>query len=100
MLPEDIAKVIPLCDKCGRAKNPAAPLQWFDTERGLMCAHCYTPPPEPDTTGVPMVVIACPSCRRLNTEDCPYCTGLGVVRVPMNAIPVWTKPAGVLTEDS
>lgn len=100
MMPEDIAKIIPLCDKCGRARNPAAQLQWFETEHGLYCANCYVPPELPDTTPVPMAVIACPSCRRLSTEDCPHCTGLGVVRVPMNAIPVWTRPARPLTEDS
>lgn len=99
MYPEDIAKIIPLCDKCGRARNPAAQLAWFKTKDSLLCAHCYTPPPEPDTTGVPLAVVVCPVCRGLN-EDCAHCNGLGVVRIAVNSIPVWTGPARRLTEGS
>lgn len=100
MLPEDTAKVIPLCDVCGRARNPAAKLAWFNTpDGGLLCAHCYTPPPEPDTTGVPLAVVVCPVCRGLN-EECDQCNGLGVVRIAVNSIPVWTGPARRLTEES
>lgn len=88
MPPEDIAKVIPLCVRCGRAKNPAASLQWFDAEDGLRCAHCYKPPTLPDTKTEPMAVITCPACR--GRGQCNKCADLGVVRVPMNGIPVWS----------
>ena len=95
MYPEDIAKIIPLCDKCDRAQNPASSLAWFTTEAGFFCGNCYVPAEPPAHAPDPLLtVITCPGC--LGT-GCARCVNLGVVRVQLNAIAVWrSEPARLL----
>jgi hypothetical protein len=79
-----------VCDRCGRAENPLSPLTWFCQDGIAYCGHCYRPPELVSVQPVDTTVITCPTCCKDTKPDCRICTGLGVVRVSTNAIPMWT----------
>lgn len=77
------------CVRCGRGQNPASPITWYTVGDELFCERCYVPPELPDITEPDLAVIPCPLCR-LHDNLCFACTGLRVVRIARNAIPVWS----------
>lgn len=78
-----------VCGNCGRGQNPLSPLKWYKVGLQLLCEHCYTPPvvpPPPPPAPPSFAVVTCPGCRG---AGCEKCCQLSVVRIPLNAIPVW-----------